>query len=122
MDKYSRDLKAQNVCSLQFPTIPYESRLPSPQTRRGYNNVFQAVSLLHHQQVQDKVYGPQRQAWSSDRKGKGVQEMGLLVCDPRRQDRKVWGCEESQLVVHPFQPLGGPRQATQPLPTWVIHL
>lgn len=90
--------------------------------RLGYNNVFQAVSLLHHQQGQDKVYGPQLQAWSSDRKGKGVQEMGLLVCDPRRQDRKVWGCEESQLAVHPFQPLGGPRQATQPLPTWVIHL
>lgn len=56
--------------------------------RRGYNNVFQAVSLLHRQQGQDKVYGPQRQAWSSDRKGKGVQEIGLLVCDPRRQDRK----------------------------------
>lgn len=76
--------------------------------RLGYNNVFQAVSLLHRQQQQHKVYGPQRQAWSSDRKGKGEQEMGLLVCDPRRQDRKVWGCEESQLAVHPCSTVGRP--------------
>lgn len=107
MNKYSRHLKVLNVCSL---TIPNKS-LMSPACllfkpfllcshRLGYNNVFQAASLLHRQQQQHKVYGPQPQTWSSDRKGKGGQGVGLYVCDPRRQDREVWSCEESQLAVH----------------------